>query len=188
MAKGVMFELGVYFGARGVAKNDPLRPPPAQKYAFLHVFCPWRAQGPPRAEKLLGRRSKCPFWSTFWRGGQIRILSSPPLGVCVFVCTGFVCLCVRGLCVCVYGVCVFVCTAPLGPVNYEVLRRPASPDTVKYEVLRRPAPPDTVNYHVLRRHGPPDTVKYKVLRRPGPPGHRKTRGFASPGPPGHRKL
>ena len=43
----------------------------------------------------------------------------------------------------------FVCTAPLGPVNYEVLRRPASPDTVKYEVLRRPGPPDTVNYKVF---------------------------------------
>ena len=84
-----------------------------------------------------------PVLEHFLEGGQIRILPPHPLGVCVFVCTGFVCLCVRGLCVCVYGVCVFVCTAPLGPVNYEVLRRPASPDTVKYDVLRRPAPPRT---------------------------------------------
>ena len=187
MAKGVMFELGVYFGARGVAKNGPLRPPRLKSMHFYVFSAPGGPKGRPRPKNCLGVVQNARFGALF--GGGVKLgFCPPPLGVCVFVCTGFVCLCVRGLCVCVYGVCVFVCTAPLGPVNYEVLRRPASPDTVKYQVLRRPAPPDTVNYHVLRRHGPPDTVKYKVLRRPGPPGHRKTRGFASPGPPGHRKL
>ena len=79
-----------------------------------------------------------------------------------------------------YGVCVFVCTAPLGPVNYEVLRRPASPDTVKYEVLRRPGPPDTVNYEAFGLKKVMFELGVYVWRARG----RQKRDFGPSGPRG----
>ena len=90
------------------------------------------------------------------------------------------CLRVRGLCVCVYGVCVFVCTAPLGLVSYEVLRRPGSPDSVKYRVLRRPGPPDTVNYEAFGLKTVMFELGVYVWRARG----RQKRDFGPSGPRG----
>ena len=148
MAKGVMFELGVYFGARGVAKNGPLRPPRLKSMHFYLFSAPGGPKGRPRPKNGLGVVQNACFGALFGGGVKLGFCPPPPrglcfcvYGICVLVCTGFVCLCVRGLCVCVYG--------SLGACK-----------------LRGFAPP-----------GLPGHCKIRGFAPPGPPGHRKLRGF-----------
>ena len=96
-----MFELGVYFGARGVAKNGPLRPPRLKSMHFYVFSAPGGPKGRPRPKNCLGVVQNACFGALF--GGGVKLGFCPPP-------SGFVFLCVRDLCACVYGVCVFVCT------------------------------------------------------------------------------
>ena len=70
VAKGIMFELGVYFGARGVAKNGPLRPPRLKSMHFYVFSAPGGPKGRPRPKNGLGVVQNARFGTLFGGGSS----------------------------------------------------------------------------------------------------------------------
>ena len=76
VAKGVMFELGVYFGARGVAKNGPLRPPRLKSMYFYVFSAPGGPKVRTRPKRGLKQNENSCF-EHFLGVGIFRIFSGP---------------------------------------------------------------------------------------------------------------